>query len=55
MLPGQPRDEILYLKKDIGGRGLKSLRDVFIETRLRVASYMVKSSNKWVKAAWKRE
>ena len=55
MLAGQPRDEIFYLKKDIGGRGLKSLRDVFIETRLRVACYMVKSSNKWVKAAWKRE
>ena len=55
MLAGQPRDEILYLKKDIGGRGLKSLRDVFIETRLRVACYMVKSSNNWIKAAWKRE
>ena len=51
----QSSDERLYLKRDVGVRGLKSLRDVFVETRLRVAWYMVKSSNKWIKAAWKRE
>ena len=34
---------------------MKLLRDVFVETGLRVACYMVKSSNKWIKAAWKRE
>ena len=51
----QSSDERLYLKRDVGGRGLKSLRDVFVETRLRVAWYMVKSSNKWIKAEWKRE
>ena len=34
---------------------MKLLRDVFVETGLRVAYYMVKSSNKWIKAAWKRE
>ena len=51
----QSNDERFYLKKDVGGRGLKSLRDVFVETRLRVAWYMVKSSNKWIKEAWKRE
>ena len=39
----------------MGGRGLKSLRDVFVKTRLRVACYMVKSSNKWIKATWKIE
>ena len=53
---GRPSsDEKPYLKRDVGGRGFKSLRDVFVETRLRVAYYMVKSSNKWIKAAWKRE
>ena len=55
MLGRQSSDERLYLKRDAGGRGLKSLRDVFVETRLRVACYMVKSGNKWIKAAWKRE
>ena len=55
MLGGQSSEASLYLKRDVGGRGFKSLRDVFIETRLRVACYMVKSSNKWIKAAWKRE
>ena len=55
MLGGQSSDERLYLKRDAGGRGLKSLQDVFVETRLRVICYMAKSSNKWIKAAWKRE
>ena len=55
MLGRQSSDERLYLKRDVGGRGFKSLRDVFVETRSRVACYMVKSSNKWIKAAWKRE
>ena len=55
MLGRQSSDERLYLKRNVGGRGMKSLRDVFVETRLCVACYMVKSSNKWVKAAWKRE
>ena len=55
MLGRQSSDERLYLKRDVGGLGLKSLRDVFVVTRLRVACYMVKSSNKWIKAAWKSE
>ena len=55
MLGRQSSDERLYLKKNVAGRGLKSLRDVFVETRLGAACYMVKSSNKWIKAAWKRE
>ena len=55
MLGRQLSDKRLYLKRDVGGRGLKSLREVFVETRLCVPCYMVKSSNKWIKAAWKRE
>ena len=55
MLGRQSSDERLCLKRDVVGRGLKSLRDAFVETRLRVACYMVKPSNKWIKAAWKRE
>ena len=55
MLGRQSSDERLYLKRNVGGRGLKSLRDVFVETILRVACYMIKCSNKWIKAAWKRE
>ena len=34
---------------------MKSLRDVFEESRLRVACYMSMSDNRWIKAAWKRE
>ena len=31
MLGRQSSDERLYLKRDVGGRGVKSLRDVFVE------------------------
>ena len=55
MLGRQASDERLYLKREKGGRGLKSMRDVYKETRLRVACYMAKSSNKWIEAAWMRE
>ena len=55
MLRRQTSDERLSLKRDVGGRGLKSLRDVFVETRLLVTCYMLESSNKWIKAARKRE
>ena len=55
MLGRQASDERLYLKRERGGRGLKSLRDAYRETRLRVACYMVKSTNRWIREAWKRE
>ena len=55
MLGRQASDERLYLKRILGGRGLKSLREAYKETRLRVAVYMAKSSNRWIRAAWERE
>ena len=51
----QASDERLYLKWEAGGRGLKSMKDVCKETRLCVACYMLKSPNRWIKAAWRRE
>ena len=45
MLGKQTSDERLYLKRVKGGRGLKSLRDTYKETRLCVACYMAKSTN----------
>ena len=53
MLGRQASNERLYMKRSAGGRGLKSLRDVYEESRLRVACYM--SINRWIKADWKRE
>ena len=55
MLERQGSDERLYLKKENGGRGLKSMSDVYKETRLRVTCQMAKSTNEWIKVAWKRE
>ena len=51
----QASDERLYLKRDQGGRGLKSMRDMYAETRTRLACYMCKSNNKWIQVAWQRE
>ena len=55
MLGQQASNERLYLKWEVGGRGLKSMKDVYKETRLRIACYMLKSPNRWIKAAWRRE
>ena len=55
MLGRQASDERLYLKRERGGRGLKSFRDAYRETRLRVACYMAKSTNRWIREAWRRE
>ena len=34
---------------------MKSLRDTYKETRLRVACYTTKSTSRWIEAAWRRE
>ena len=39
MLGRQGSDKRLYLKRKDGDRGLKSMRDVYKETRLRVTCY----------------
>ena len=55
MLGRQASDERLYMKGKDGGRGLKSLREVYKKTRLRVGCYMFVSDNRWIKEAWKQE
>ena len=55
MLAKQASDERLYLKREDGERGLKSIKDVYKETRLRVACCISKSENRWIQAAWRRE
>ena len=47
-------NERLYLRRKDGGRGIKSLKDIHKETRLRVTCYMACSENKWISAAWRR-
>ena len=55
MLGRQASDERLYMKRKDGGRGLKSLREVYEKTRLRLGCYMFVSDNRWIKEAWKQE
>ena len=54
MLEEQASDEQLFLKREKGGRGLKSQRDTYKETRLCVTCYMANSTNRWIEAAWRR-
>ena len=55
ILGKQASDERLYLNRENERGGLKSMKDVCKETRLRVACYMLKSENRWIQAAWRRE
>ena len=41
--------------REDGRRGMKLLRNIYKETRVRVTCYMVCLQNKWIKAAWRRE
>ena len=49
ILGKQSSDERLYLRREDAGRAIKSLKDIYKETRLRVACYMVCSENKWIR------
>ena len=51
----QSNDERLYIKRNEGGRGLKSFKEVYDETKTRVTCYMPAATNKWIRVAWKNE
>ena len=51
----QSSDERLYTRKNVGGRGLKSFKEVYGEIKVRVACYMTASTNKRIQAAWRNE
>ena len=51
----QSSDERLYLKRQLGRRGIKSFQDVYTETKVRVVCYDVCSENVWIREACKRE
>ena len=55
MLGRQANNEQFYIRRKDAGRGLKSLREVYEETRLRVGCYMLVLDNRWIKEAWKQE
>ena len=51
----QGSDERLYLPRIKGGRGLKSVRDAYEETKIRIACYLFCSEDPWIKRVWERE
>ena len=55
MLGRQTSNERLHMKRKDGGRGLKSLREIYEETMFRVGCYIFVSDNRWIKEAWKQE
>ena len=55
MLGPQASDQRLYMKRQHGGRGLRCLREIYQETKVRIATYMTLSTNRWMHVAWLRE
>ena len=51
----QASDERLYVKRVAGCRGLKSFKEVYDETKVRVACHMAKSTNIGITAGWEYE
>ena len=51
----QSSDERLYLKRNEGGRGLKSFKEVYDETKTRGVCYMAVATNEWIRVAWRNE
>ena len=51
----QSSDERLYSKRNDGGKGLKSFKEVYDETKRIVACHMDLSTNKWIQSAWINE
>ena len=49
------KDKRLYSKRNEGGRGLKTFKEVYDETKTRVAYYMATATNEWTRAAWRNE
>ena len=48
-------DKRLYMRRENGRRGLKSMKDLYEETKVRVACYMTHSESAWIKTTWRRE
>ena len=51
----QASDERLYGRREDGGRGLKSFKEVYDETKVREACYMATSNNEWINVSWRNE
>ena len=50
----QSSDERLFTNRREGGWGLKSFKELYDETKTRVACYMATSTDEWIKVAWKK-
>ena len=51
----QASDETLYMCIKNGRRGVKSVKDVYEEMKVRVACYMAYQENEWIQTAWEKE
>ena len=49
------KDKRLYSKRSEGGRELRTWKEVYDETKTRVAYYMATATNGWTRAAWRNE
>ena len=51
----QSSNERLYSNRNEGGRGLKSLKQAYSETKIWIACYMAAATNKLIRVAWSNE
>ena len=51
----KPSDDRLYSKNKEGGRGLKSFKKVYDETKTRVPCYMPTATNELIRVIWRNE
>ena len=51
----QSSDQRLLTNRREGGRGLKSFKELYDETKTRVACYMATSTDEWIEVTWKNE
>ena len=51
----QASDERLYMSIEHGRRKVRSIKDVYEDTKIRVACHMAYQQSKWIQAAWEKE
>ena len=48
-------DERMYLPRELGGRGMRSIVDAYEQTKIRISCYLAMSQNDVLQEVWKRE
>ena len=47
--------DCIYISIEHGGGGVKSFKDFYKDTKIKVACYMTYQESEWIQTAWKKE